>query len=1063
MARLFCRSVASTATHRAASCLLSVLMGFRATAASANEWPAIGGRLINANFAQAAGGRFVGWDPVGAYTAEQGVAAVRCDAASPSAGLVQVVKCDPPVTEPFTASAWARAEDVGPGGDFAVWLDLIHADGSPSWGHIAGFRRGTHEWEKAAVEVVPVKPVAEIRFHLLLRNTTGRAWFSRPAITATPLRLLRVEATAGLWGPRSLALRVETNRPAAIEVRRAGAASSEDPLAKASGRVLTANLVDAVGRDRIELTARALPHGDGVIRQEIHPRAADGSAGPTKGYATASRPAGGDSTPAWRIWVTNVSERIFPDTLPAAWGVEFPTVLDAVRDGHVSVQVCVAASPSGEVAGVDVVPGDLTAEGGRVIPASLWQRFRVGFVRVEQPARHPFVERHAACWWPDPLLPGRPVNVPAGESRSFVLNCRIPRGQAPGFYRGHVAVRAAGKTVREVPLAVRVRDAALPATFRMKTAFALMDGFLEKVYGTITPALRRAYTAFVLDHRLNPDDISRTRLPDLDELAWAKDRGLNAFNILNLVPEPKEKVAWVCFAPTDAYTPEFKKGLIERLDAFVPELERRGLLDRAYVYGFDERGPEYLPIIREYFGLIKERYPRVKTLSTCWPPDGTDPLSLHCDWYCPLSNKYDPVAAQRLRARGGEMWWYVCMGPGYPYANWLLEHPLIEGRLVGWQAWQQRVDGFLYWGLNIWDKPHNDRPIADDADERLPWSVTPFEPLHGDGVLLYPGTNGPIGSLRLLAIRDGLEDAAILDAAERTIGRKRTERIAADVSRGMTDFTRNADVPAAARRHLLDLLEARAATPAILGYVDDIPPEEPEAREARHRLIAERRRGVPILVHRGASTLAPENTLEAYAAAMDCGADGIEIDIRRSADGVLYILHDDTLDRVTRGSGPVKGLPYYELLQHPFKGPLGTAGGDTRIPTLAAVLLLARQRAALLHLDIKEPGIEEDLIRMLDAADVWDHIVEINAYNSDRIRRLPQVRLLRYKGWFPQGPYESDPAAVQDCLSRPGDMVICKDPRPAVRGLKRRPPSPMPLPQGIHKVWPEPADGMQSP
>jgi len=45
------------------------------------------------------------------------------------------------------------------------------------------------------------------------------------------------------------------------------------------------------------------------------------------------------------------------------------------------------------------------------------------------------------------------------------------------------------------------------------------------------------------------------------------------------------------------------------------------------VYGFDERGEEYLPIIRDYFGLIKQRYRAVRTLSTCWPPAGTDPMS----------------------------------------------------------------------------------------------------------------------------------------------------------------------------------------------------------------------------------------------------------------------------------------------------------------------------------------------------------------------------------------------------------------------------------------------------
>src|SRR5438309_768585 len=74
--------------------------------------------------------------------------------------------------------------------------------------------------------------------------------------------------------------------------------------------------------------------------------------------------------------------------------------------------------------------------------------------------------------------------------------------------------------------------------------------------------------------------------------------------------------------------------------------------------------------------------------------------------------------------------------------------------------------------------------------------------------------------------------------------------------------------------------------PTILGYIRAVPPETAEARAERHLRVAERRRGPVIIVHRGASSFAPENTLEAYAAAIDYGADGCEVDVRRTADGI---------------------------------------------------------------------------------------------------------------------------------------------------------------------------------
>nr|WP_323571654.1 glycerophosphodiester phosphodiesterase family protein [Rhizobium sp. 28DA2] len=60
-----------------------------------------------------------------------------------------------------------------------------------------------------------------------------------------------------------------------------------------------------------------------------------------------------------------------------------------------------------------------------------------------------------------------------------------------------------------------------------------------------------------------------------------------------------------------------------------------------------------------------------------------------------------------------------------------------------------------------------------------------------------------------------------------------------------------------------------------------------------------------IVSHRGANHFAPENTFAAADLALQQGADYIELDVRESADGVLYVFHDETLDRTTNGTGPI--------------------------------------------------------------------------------------------------------------------------------------------------------------
>ena len=237
------------------------------------------------------------------------------------------------------------------------------------------------------------------------------------------------------------------------------------------------------------------------------------------------------------------------------------------------------------------------------------------------------------------------------------------------------------------------------------------------------------------------------------------------------------------------------------------------------------------------------------------------------------------------------------------------------------------------------------------------------------------------------------------------------------------------------------------------GYIVSLPVESSADREARHKKIAARREGPIVIVHRGASAFAPENTLEAYAAAMDYGADGCEIDIRRTTDGLLVLLHDDGLDRMTDALGRINQYTYRELVALKFRS-IYKANPQTRIPTLAAVFELARQRAMLLHLDIKEPGLEEDIARLLNDGDIWDHVVEVNDYNAAELRKNPKLKRLGYKAFgLQEARLDMDPDKVKEALGKPGNMIMVDDPRVAARELKRKV-QPEPLPENLRASLP---------
>ncbi|EUJ36413.1 glycerophosphoryl diester phosphodiesterase [Listeria weihenstephanensis FSL R9-0317] len=68
-----------------------------------------------------------------------------------------------------------------------------------------------------------------------------------------------------------------------------------------------------------------------------------------------------------------------------------------------------------------------------------------------------------------------------------------------------------------------------------------------------------------------------------------------------------------------------------------------------------------------------------------------------------------------------------------------------------------------------------------------------------------------------------------------------------------------------------------------------------------------------IFAHRGSSGAHPENTLPAFLAAVESGADGIELDVQLTKDGIPIVIHDDKVNRTTNGSGVVRELTLREI------------------------------------------------------------------------------------------------------------------------------------------------------
>lgn len=110
--------------------------------------------------------------------------------------------------------------------------------------------------------------------------------------------------------------------------------------------------------------------------------------------------------------------------------------------------------------------------------------------------------------------------------------------------------------------------------------------------------------------------------------------------------------------------------------------------------------------------------------------------------------------------------------------------------------------------------------------------------------------------------------------------------------------------------------------------------------------------------HRGAMDFAPQNTVPSFLLAQEQGADGVELDVQLTSDGVLVVFHDARVDALTDGRGPIASLPWSRLRQLDAGSHFGKAWKDTRVPTLEDVLAALAPRMTV-NVELKTALSEE--------------------------------------------------------------------------------------------------------
>lgn len=151
---------------------------------------------------------------------------------------------------------------------------------------------------------------------------------------------------------------------------------------------------------------------------------------------------------------------------------------------------------------------------------------------------------------------------------------------------------------------------------------------------------------------------------------------------------------------------------------------------------------------------------------------------------------------------------------------------------------------------------------------------------------------------------------------------------------------------------------------------------------------------VEIWAHRGASAYAPENTLDAFRLAIEMGADGIELDVQLTKDDEIVVIHDETLQRVSNGTGYVRDYTLEELRALNFNK-THPEYEKADIPTLREVLQLLQDTDLKLNIELKTgvffyPHIEQKVVDMVAEYGMQDRVwySSFNHYSIKEVKRL---------------------------------------------------------------------------
>lgn len=476
-------------------------------------------------------------------------------------------------------------------------------------------------------------------------------------------------------------------------------------------------------------------------------------------------------------------------------------VLEAAKGEAESFQVII---PS--YAGEQLSAGRMQLDGpnGYSLPSSSVHVYRVGYTST--PKGHQLA---------DPLFDDLNIGDPKLPCVLW-YTLTIPAGAPAGDYSGSVSFSVGAKSY-SVPVRLKVWDFEIAKRGHLRTDFWFFRAQIKRHYGrSVDPGFREVskYLQLALDHRLTPIDCCEGNVAPMFTIYreadgkltidWNEydryaqfliDRGGTALSLtpthwygkwfsdeLKGVYDPATITDRATGAVETVAYPYCSEKHLEMLKWYLREavahFREKDWLQYAFVQPLDEVAEDAKT--KAIVQACHDADPAVKVLMDVVTPSNSKMFKDYLGIWCPLSPNLPGGGFDDSVRANSDVWWYVCCGPRGAYANLFTNQSCVTHRQLFWQSWKYKSQGLLYWGINYWNwtgqEPKYDAATSWPNSSQNIGNTLVADDLLGDGFFIYPGPKGPVNSIRLEAMRDGLEDYEYLwllnDCASRVSAKK---------------------------------------------------------------------------------------------------------------------------------------------------------------------------------------------------------------------------------------------------------------------------------------------------